>query len=136
LVQWKAWTAPEESSDWELYDYQVDPLETKNLAPERPELVAQLRKFLDTHPQARPPVKDSLASGKAMAGTLDGSKAAEREALFTKKDANADGYLTYQEFMEGQKDPEQAKGRFGKFDVDRDNKLSRSEFVTSGKPTK
>jgi Ca2+-binding EF-hand superfamily protein len=71
-----------------------------------------------------------------MAGTLDGSKAAEREALFAKKDANADGYLTYQEFMEGQKDPEQAKGRFGKFDVDRDNKLSRSEFVTSGKPTK
>ena len=142
LVQWKAWTAPEESSapeksfDWELYDYQVDPLETKNLAPERPELVAQLRKFLDTHPQAKPPVKDSLAAGKATAGTLDGSKATEREALFAKKDANADGYLTYQEFMEGQKDPEQAKGRFGKFDVDRDNKLSRSEFVTSGKPTK
>jgi Ca2+-binding EF-hand superfamily protein len=56
--------------------------------------------------------------------------------LFAKKDANADGYLTYQEFMQGQKDPEQAKGRFGKFDADRDNKLSRSEFVSSGKPSK
>ena len=142
LVQWKAWAAPEESSDWELYDYQVDPLETKNLAPERPELVADLRKFLDTHPQAKPPVKEELASGnsansgKSTVGSPEGSKPTDREALFAKKDANADGYLTYQEFMQGQKDPEQAKGRFGKFDADRDNKLSRSEFVSSGKPSK
>ena len=142
LVQWKAWTAPEESSDWELYDYQVDPLETKNLAPDRPELVAQLRKFLDTHPQAKPPVKEELASGNSAnsgnstVGSPEGSKATDREALFAKKDANADGHLTYQEFMQGQKDPEQAKGRFGKFDADRDNKLSRSEFVSSGKPSK
>jgi iduronate 2-sulfatase len=139
LVQWKAWAAPEESSDWELYDYQVDPLETKNLAPERPELVADLRKFLDTHPQAKPPVKEELGSGNSgnsTVGSSEGSKPTDREALFAKKDANADGYLTYQEFMQGQKDPEQAKGRFGKFDADRDNKLSRSEFVSSGKPSK
>jgi len=38
--------------------------------------------------------------------------------------------------MQGQKDPEQAKGRFGKFDTDRDNKLSRSEFISGGKPSK
>jgi Ca2+-binding EF-hand superfamily protein len=35
--------------------------------------------------------------------------------------------------MAGQKDPQQAKERFRKFDVDRDGKLNRKEFVTSGK---
>jgi Ca2+-binding EF-hand superfamily protein len=35
--------------------------------------------------------------------------------------------------MSGQKDPEQAKQRFGKFDVNGDGKLSRKEFVSSGK---
>jgi iduronate 2-sulfatase len=132
LVQWKAWAAADDTSDWELYDYQIDPLETKNLATERPEVLAQLRKFLDTHPQARSPVKDAQTT----TANSPGSKPTDREALFAKKDANADGYLTYQEFMQGQKDPEQAKVRFGKFDLDRDNQLSRSEFVTSGKPGK
>ncbi len=61
------------------------------------------------------------------------AKKVERENLFTKKDTNADGFLSHPEFMSGQKDPEQAKERFIKFDTDGDGKPSRKEFVFSGK---
>ncbi|MFM7974506.1 MAG: EF-hand domain-containing protein, partial [Pirellula sp.] len=60
-------------------------------------------------------------------------KQTDRDALFTKKDSNTDGFLSNAEFMAGQKDPEQAKERFGKFDLDGDGKLNRKEFVSSGK---
>jgi iduronate 2-sulfatase len=129
LVQWKAWDAPEQSSDWELYDYQTDPLETKNLADQEPQVVASMRELLAIHPAAKPQVK-SFSGSQTTAGE---SKETDRESLFAKKDTDADGFLSYAEFMSGQKDPEQAKQRFGKFDVNGDGKLSRKEFVSSGK---
>jgi iduronate 2-sulfatase len=129
LVQWKAWDAPEQSSDWELYDYQSDPLETKNLADQEPQVVASMRELLATHPAAKPQVK-SFSGSQTTAGE---SKETDRESLFAKKDTDADGFLSHAEFMSGQKDPEQAKQRFGKFDVNGDGKLSRKEFVSSGK---
>jgi iduronate 2-sulfatase len=129
LVQWKAWDAPEQSSDWELYDYQTDPLETKNLADQEPQVVASMRELLATHPAAKPQVK-SFSGSQTTAGE---SKETDRESLFAKKDTDADGFLSHAEFMSGQKDPEQAKQRFGKFDVNGDGKLSRKEFVSSGK---
>ncbi|MFN6302954.1 MAG: sulfatase-like hydrolase/transferase [Planctomycetota bacterium] len=130
LVQWKAWDAPNDLSDWELYDYQSDPTETKNLADDAPQVVAGLRKLLETHPAAKAPVKSAASSQKAASGQ---AKQTDRDALFTKKDTNADGVLSHDEFMAGQKDPEQAKERFGKFDLDGDGKLNRKEFVSSGK---
>ena len=130
LVQWKAWDAPEESSDWELYDYQADPQETRNLASQLPDVVSELREHLDSHPKAKPPVKQTKPTESS--ATSDAKKV-ERESLFTKKDTNADGFLSHPEFMSGQKDPEQAKERFIKFDTDGDGKLSRKEFVFSGK---
>ncbi|MFM8573343.1 MAG: sulfatase-like hydrolase/transferase [Pirellula sp.] len=130
LVQWKAWNAPNDSAEYELYDYQTDPLETRNLASEQPAVVAKLLESLSSHPAAKPPVKSSGADGSS--STAD-SKRAEREELFNKKDGNSDGFLSDSEFMAGQKDPQQAKERFRKFDVDRDGKLNRKEFVTSGK---
>jgi iduronate 2-sulfatase len=129
LVQWKAWDAPEQSSDWELYDYQTDPLETKNLADQEPQVVASMRELLAIHPAAKPQVK-SFSGSQTTAGE---SKETDRESLFAKKDTDADGFLSHAEFMSGQKDPEQAKQRFGKFDVNGDGKLSRKEFVSSGK---
>ena len=129
LVQWKAWDAPEQSSDWELYDYQTDPLETKNLADQEPQVVANMRELLASHPAAKPQVK-SFSGSQTTAGE---SKETDRESLFAKKDTDADGFLSHAEFMSGQKDPEQAKQRFGKFDVNGDGKLSRKEFVSSGK---
>jgi iduronate 2-sulfatase len=52
LVEWKQPGAPAGTAELELYDYQTDPLETKNLADESPEVVEQLRAILARHPEA------------------------------------------------------------------------------------
>ena len=54
LVEW--------GDEYELYDYKVDPLETKNLAAEEPKVVAALKKILARYPEPlkrgqRPPAK-------------------------------------------------------------------------------
>jgi iduronate 2-sulfatase len=54
LVEWKQVGAPADSSVIELYDYESDPIETRNLAAEQPEIVKQLSGILSTHPEARP----------------------------------------------------------------------------------
>ncbi len=50
LVQWKRVEEPEDTAEYELYDYQTDPLETQNLAGEHPDVVARLRKILYRYP--------------------------------------------------------------------------------------
>ncbi len=51
LVEWKK---PHESTtEYELFDYQVDPLEKKNLANEQPKVVRSLLEKLATHPPAK-----------------------------------------------------------------------------------
>jgi iduronate 2-sulfatase len=62
LVEWKIPGAPEDTAEFELYDYQSDPLESKNLAASQPDVVKQLRATLARHPEAitlpgRPAVK-------------------------------------------------------------------------------
>jgi iduronate 2-sulfatase len=54
LVEWKKIGAPTDTAEYELYDYQSDPLETKNLASEQPQVVARLAGMLATHPEAKP----------------------------------------------------------------------------------
>jgi hypothetical protein len=54
LVEWKKIGAPADTAELELYDYQTDPLETRNLAADQPEGVAQLRAILAQHPEAKP----------------------------------------------------------------------------------
>lgn len=54
LVEWRAIGEPSETAEWELYDYEVDPHETKNLASDQPEVVDQLRKILNTYPEPKP----------------------------------------------------------------------------------
>ncbi len=49
LVEWKTLGAADEDAELELYDYQTDPLETRNVASERPQIVSQLRAMLDRH---------------------------------------------------------------------------------------
>ncbi|MCO8122180.1 sulfatase [Stieleria sp. TO1_6] len=53
MVQWKLQGQPNDTADIELYDYQTDPLETKNLASSEPEVVAAMLALLDTHPKPK-----------------------------------------------------------------------------------
>src|SRR5688572_29501779 len=57
LVEWKAPGAAPASADIELYDYQLDHAETRNIAGDKPELLAKLRKLLAQQPEAKPQVK-------------------------------------------------------------------------------
>lgn len=57
LVEWKVPGAAPESAELELYDYQGDPLETKNLAASNPTVVVELRAILAKHPEAKTQVK-------------------------------------------------------------------------------
>ena len=56
LVEWKEPGAPPDTAELELYDYQTDPDETRNLAAEQPEIVAELRAMLAQQAEARPQV--------------------------------------------------------------------------------
>lgn len=53
MVEWKNRGAGPDSAEIELYDYQVDPLETKNIADQSPEIVAGLRSNLAKQAEAK-----------------------------------------------------------------------------------
>ena len=55
LVEWKRVGDPETAAEYELYDYEVDPEETWNLAGRQPEIVSQLQQRLRVYPQPRRP---------------------------------------------------------------------------------
>lgn len=54
LVEWRAFGAPSESAEYELYDYELDPLETKNVATRMPDVVKQLKAVLSKYPTPAP----------------------------------------------------------------------------------
>ena len=128
LVEWKAPGASPDTAEWELYDYVNDPLESKNLAATQPETVAKLRALLATHPEAKPQWSAPAGPESAARPKMD------RDAMFTRRDTNADGKLTKEEFLKDQPDPDKAPARFALFDTDKDGALSRVEFVKGGKP--
>jgi iduronate 2-sulfatase len=137
MVEWKAIGAAPDTAVIELYDYQADPQETKNLAAEQPEVVSQLRGVLAKQPEAKPQFSSkgqagakSQASGKA---AQSNGKKQDRNAMFAGRDKDKDGKLTREEFLANQPDPKDAPARFTKFDVDGSGDLSRDEFVSSGK---
>ena len=119
MVEWKAPGAAADSAIIELYDYENDPQETKNIAAEKPEIVAKLRAILATkYPEAKPQWSEK-------------SKTARTE-MFEKRDKNKDGQLTRDEFLSDQSDPDKAPARFLQFDADKNGVLSRDEFIFSG----
>lgn len=56
LVEWKVPGRAPESAMLELYDYQSDPLETRNLAADHPEITDQLQAMLNELPEAKPQI--------------------------------------------------------------------------------
>ena len=52
--------------------------------------------------------------------------------MFARGDTNGDGRLTRDEFLANQPDPDKAPKRFVAFDTDKDDFLSRDEFITMG----
>jgi iduronate 2-sulfatase len=134
LVEWKKPGTSSESADLELYDYERDPEETKNLASAQPEIVAKLRSILGQHPEAKPQIRDAAGGGKKAANS-SGTKrtSTDRAALFARKDKNGDGKLTKEEFLANQPDPDEAPKRWTKFDANNDGFLTKDEFVSQGK---
>lgn len=63
LVEWRNPAEPPESAEWELYDYQTDPLETRNLAADEPEVMRVMKEILARHPEAMPRVKPGAKAG-------------------------------------------------------------------------
>ena len=130
MVEWKVPGASIDTAEYELYDYETDPLETANLASSQPAVLAELKAILATHPEARPQIKS-----KALAGAKSDGKSQDRAAMFRKRDKNGDGKLTKDEFLTGQPDPDEAPKRFIRFDKNGDGVLSEKEFATSGRVT-
>ena len=62
-MEWKAPGAAPDTAVLELYDYQKDPLEKKNIAAEDVTTVASLRNILNQYPEAQPQVAPSDKGG-------------------------------------------------------------------------
>ena len=137
--------------DTELYDLVNAPTSPENLAnkPANKEVIARLSKFLPPPIPAADPNAKKIAKGKKnivdvtakkkdedatapkIAAPADASK--ERGPMFDRRDVNKDGKLSKEEFMDKQKEPEQAAKNFVKFDKDKSGDLTKEEFVKSGK---
>ena len=115
-----------QSAVFEHYDYQSDPLETRTIAHENPEIIAALSQILASQPEARPSIATTAPATSQNTNS-------DRESMFKKRDINADGKLTLSEFLANQPDPDQAPKRFPKFDSNQDGVVSREEFVHQGR---
>jgi iduronate 2-sulfatase len=131
LVEWKKPGAEASTAEYELYDYQADPGETKNLAASQAELVKTLAARIQAMPEAKPQVK-AVAATDAPKRPAAGQDRAE---MFARRDADKDGKLTKEEFLSQQPDPKDAPARFTRFDKNNDGVLSKEEFV-NGAATK
>lgn len=54
FVFWPRSSAPASTAEHELSDYHADPLETRNVAADRPEVLAKLKAVLERQPEAAP----------------------------------------------------------------------------------
>ena len=67
LVEWKNPGDSDASAELELYDYEADSLETRNLASEQPAVVKKLRAILATYPEPVHPQRRKAGAGKKSA---------------------------------------------------------------------
>lgn len=127
LVEWKKIGSPSDTAEFELYDYQSDPDETKNLAKDQPDVVQQLRAILATYPEAKSQYRANGPKAEKAKPKQD------RVGMFKSRDKDKDGKLTREEFLLNQPDPDEAPKRFPQFDANKDGYLSQEEFVKSDK---
>jgi Ca2+-binding EF-hand superfamily protein len=73
-----------------------------------------------------------LHAEEATAPDAKAKKKPDMEAIFNKKDADKDGFVSKEEFVAKAKDPAKLEPAFAKKDKDADGKLSKEEFI--GKP--
>lgn len=124
LVEWKVPGRAAETAELELYDYETDPLETRNIAAEQPDVVTRMRAMLAKLGEARLQI--------VVARPQTARQIRDRTAIFERKDRNNDDQLTREEFLAGQPDPAEAPKRFERFDASKDGVLSRDEFIHMG----
>ena len=67
LVEWKVPGEDAEEAIYELYDYEADPGENRNLAKEKPAVVQELAAILAKQPEAKPQVRAGRAGKQAKA---------------------------------------------------------------------
>lgn len=113
----------------QLFDLAKDIGENRDLAHDQAELAERLHKAwlgwgADLPPRANP------VAGKTAQGVA--KPAQSRAALFALKDKSGDGRLSREEFLANQADPEAAKTRFDRWDLDKDGYLGREEFIRMG----
>jgi iduronate 2-sulfatase len=63
FVEWRRTDEKEEDAALELYDYELDPLETRNHASDLPEVVAELRQKLRQYPASVDPRANNRKPG-------------------------------------------------------------------------
>jgi iduronate 2-sulfatase len=68
LVEWKVPGDDPSTAIYELYDYEADPGENKNLAGEKPDVVQELAAVLAKQPEAKPQVHADASAKQAKAG--------------------------------------------------------------------
>jgi iduronate 2-sulfatase len=71
LVEWRNPDEPVTAAQYELYDYQTDPLETRNHAAARPEIVERLAQTLATYPKAKNRSRKKRSKNKKSAAVID-----------------------------------------------------------------
>jgi iduronate 2-sulfatase len=127
MIEWKPIAAGSADAEYELYDYQTDPLETQNLAAAQPDVLKRLQALLASHPVPKVQIEG---------GVIDAKPKQDRGTMFDRRDTNGDGKLSREEFLLNQPDPDEAPKRFVRFDADGNGSLSRDEYVHSGKAPK
>ncbi|MCB1225902.1 MAG: sulfatase-like hydrolase/transferase [Verrucomicrobiales bacterium] len=132
MVEWKEPGESADTAEYELYDYQEDPLETRNRAGELPDVLASLQAILAKYPEAKPQHEEVTPEQAAKRK----AELKKRQDAFKKRDKDGDGHLTLEEFLAHQPDPEEAPKRFPVFDRDGDGRLSEEEYVQGGKKSR